>query len=266
MPLSGRGSVSKIDGAKCIYSKLCFAGPGAVGQYRADVSNMTATICVSEAGKELKVYDSLDALSSAPSGATIWVDLQTSDPQELTKVAAHFGLHELTIEDCLTPGHFPKIEDYGTYTFMIFRSLKSLSEIQDIWEHFAEEPEENKTDPARAAHVGHSDNEEDGRFTRKVAIYLAERFVITFRRHEISWLDAVVRQGCKIPERYLGLGTDAVAHHVVDVLVDRFLRGMGFFEAVIEKAEDNSVEDPDAFDMSHMLELKRALMWMRQVF
>ena len=225
---------------------------------------MSLAVFIHQTGLPLERYESLDVLKNAPEGATVWVDLETEDPKEMAAVAEHFGLHELTIEDCLTPGHFPKIEVFGTYVFLLLRSLKPWSVVEDIWKALSSQLEETDETIVRLAQKI-KENAEEGKLTRKIAIIFSRKFIITFRRREISWLDALVRQISQSPERYLALGTDALAHRVIDVLTDRFLRGINFFEGVIELAEDESVADPAHFDMGHVLELKRALGWLRQI-
>ncbi len=213
---------------------------------------------------EFQIFESLDSLKTIPPEATVWVDVETEEPEEMAILANHFGLHELAIEDCLTPGHFPKIEDYGHYVFMILRAIKPWSIVEDIWMALSSQLEESdETIKKMAERI--RENEEEGKLTRKIAIFLSEKFIITYRRREISWLDAVVRQISQTPERYLALGTDALAHRVIDVLTDRMLRGINFFDGVIEQAEDASVGLSGSFDLTHLLELKRALIWLRQI-
>ena len=216
-------------------------------------------------GRTLRRSDSLEGLHTLRPTDTVWVDLGSNDREELALVAAHFGLHELSVEDCLTPGHFPKVDDYGNYTFTILRSLKTGDEIEKVWEALASEPAENSTDPLRQTGPRQSENEEDGKLTRKLAVFLAEKFVITHRRHQQPWIQALVQQTAQSAEKYLAQGPDAVAHRIVDTLTDRFLHGLNFFEKIIEHAEDASLQSAHEFSMSQILELKRALMWLRQI-
>jgi magnesium transporter len=226
---------------------------------------MTVSILIHQPGRESsESFDSLAALSSIPEGAVVWVDIETEDPDELQVLSKRFGLHELAIEDCLTPGHFPKIEDYGDHVFFVLRALKPWSVVEDIWEALASQLQEKDETIQRLAQKI-KENAEEGRLTRKVSIFLANNFIITHRRREISWLDAVVRQITQSPERYLHLGTDVLAHRIIDVLTDRFHRGVDFFDNVIESSEDAIVEDPQKFDMGQILALKRALVWLRQI-
>ena len=223
---------------------------------------MCITLFIHEEGKPCQQYESLDPLSGASAEATIWVDIESAAPDELQQIATHFGLHELTVEDCLTPGHFPKLEDFGTYAFIVLRALKPWSAIEDLWQTLSADEEERQ---AQTTSLEEEEEDEEEKFTRKIAIYLSEKFLVTFRRREVPWFDALVRQISQSPDRYVSLGTDGLAHRIVDVMVDRFERGLDFFENIIEEIEDRSFRDPNDFDMAHVLELKRVLIVLRQI-
>lgn len=202
----------------------------------------------------LQSFDNLSELSRLDPGKTVWVDIESDAPEELTAIASQLGLHELTVEDCLTPGHFPKLEDYGSYTFIILRAIRPSYEVEEIWEKEISEmpPQQEQED-------------DDEKFTRKIAIYISERFIITYRRRTVPWLDAIVRQVQQHPDTSIALGTDVLAHRVIDVLVDRFTRGLGFFERLVDRMEYLTIQAPDAFDISAALDLKGELVWLRHI-
>lgn len=213
----------------------------------------------------LRKLDSIEGLKTLQPAETVWVDVAGTDRELMTSVAAHFSLHELSVEDCFTPGHFPKIEDYGQYAFMVLRGLKIGDEIESVWSALLVDPPGNQSDPQRLARRRQSENAEDGKLTRKLAIFLSEKFVITHRRHELPWFEAIVKQILQSPEKFLAQGPDIVAHRFIDALTDRFLHGLNFFEKIIEHVEDILVSSSRESSMSQILELKRALMWLRQI-
>ncbi len=213
---------------------------------------MSLSIIKFEQDEPCEFYNSLDELGDLSPGEQVWVDIETDNIAELTTVASYFGFHELTVEDCLTPGHFPKIDDYGGYLFMILRGFKPWSEVEEIWES---EDEEEIIDKEDVNHL----------FTRKIAIYLSQNFIVTHRRKEVAWLDAVVRQVQQSPDRLLRDGTEGIAHRVIDVLIDRFMRGMVFFDNIIDTFEDLALEDSDDFEVTDLFEVKRELSFLRQI-
>jgi magnesium transporter len=209
---------------------------------------MSFTVLIHESDQKLQVHENdLSALDDLSPSSVVWIDIESQDTEEVSKIAEYFDLHELTVEDCLTPGHFPKIDDYGAYLFMIFRGLKNWSDMETIWERTKEDlPIEEEDDVEES-------------FSRKISIYLSQHFIVTHRRKEVSWLDAIVRQVQQYPDRFIEQGTEVIAHKVIDVLVDRFMRNLSFFDDIIDRFEDLSIEQHDEFDISDLLELKHNL-------
>jgi magnesium transporter len=48
-----------------------------------------------------------------------WLDLQGPTDEQLQRIASNFGLHRLTVEDARTFNQGPKIEEYGSYIFLV---------------------------------------------------------------------------------------------------------------------------------------------------
>lgn len=71
------------------------------------------------------------------SGARIWIDLHGSDAEEQRQVLERvFRFHPLAVEDAIQESHVPKIDDYGSYLFLVFHTFKLGDERMDIdtWE------------------------------------------------------------------------------------------------------------------------------------
>lgn len=214
---------------------------------------MTVSVYIFKKDKTLLVEDSLEQLEKHIDGEEmLWIDIESDKQDELEKLGKHFGLHELTIEDCLTPGQAPKFEDFGHYLFFIFRAINPQSELPKI-------EEEDSIDANTEV-----DNEEE-ELTSSISLYLSENFVISHRMNELPWMDALLRQVKYRPKIFFEEGTNQLAHSIIDVLIDRFLRGLSFFEKQIDYLEDNVIEKPDDFEMHDVLELKRQLSTVRHI-
>lgn len=59
----------------------------------------------------------LDAYRAAP--GWIWLDATGSSPDEIKALGERFGFDTLALEDVLEPSHFPKIDDFGNYLFLV---------------------------------------------------------------------------------------------------------------------------------------------------
>ena len=200
--------------------------------------------CFSEA-TGLVESENLEVLKTAEFD-TVWIDVETNSAEEFQPIAEHFELHELTIEDCFTPNHSPKLENFRNYDFFVFRSLKYGTALEDSlatedWDEVEE------------------------KHTWAVNIYLGYKFIITHRREEVPWLDATFRQLAQRPERVFSGGVDSLIHRILDVMITRFMRSLRFFEIQIDSFEERALKKPEGFDMSAMLELKRDFTGVKQI-
>ena len=58
-----------------------------------------------------------DAL--ADPGALVWLDIEGPTGETVTMLGEEFGFHELALEDSIHPHQRPKIEQYGSYFFLV---------------------------------------------------------------------------------------------------------------------------------------------------
>jgi magnesium transporter len=100
----------------------------------------------------------------------VWLDVVDPTPDELTELAADFGLHPLAVKDCLDPEHLPKYEAFENHTFVILRAV--------------DESAPRTADTVQA-------------LTRKIAVFYGPAFLITIHRKDQAWLTAL-HQRCLV--------------------------------------------------------------------
>src|SRR2546426_3947561 len=52
-------------------------------------------------------------------GALLWLDIEGPTEEDMGMLGRAFGFHELALEDCLHPHQRPKIDQYGSYYFLV---------------------------------------------------------------------------------------------------------------------------------------------------
>lgn len=114
-----------------------------------------------------------------------WIDVTDPTEDELSRIAAEYDLHPASVADCLQPGHLPKYEEFDNHIFIILRLCY--------------------TQPASEA-----DSVQE--LTSKIAIFMAEHFIITIHRKE--WLPVE-----KISREYIQTGRCTDANYVLNVIV-----------------------------------------------
>ena len=98
----------------------------------------------------------------------IWLDVVDPTRDELSELVADYGLHPLSVNDCLDPEHLPKYEVFESHTFVILRAVD------------ADAPPTADTVQA---------------LTRKLAVFAGPSFVITIHRKDQTWLTALQQRG-----------------------------------------------------------------------
>jgi len=97
----------------------------------------------------------------SPQDGFHWIDLVAPTPEEFGEVAKDYGLHPTSVQDCLDPEHLPKYERIGSVVFIIVRAFD---------EHCS------------------ADADTVQELTRKVALFISDRFLITVHRKDQPFL------------------------------------------------------------------------------
>lgn len=137
-----------------------------------------------------------------------WIDVQDPNEADFERLSDEFHLPYLLVQDCLRPEHLPKYEFTGGAHFLMMRSFDEHAEsdansIQDL--------------------------------TRKVALFITEKQVITIHRIELDYLD-------NMRERFKSHHLPQTIQGVVHQLILSVIKS---YEDPIEKLQDEyeSFED-----------------------
>lgn len=141
------------------------------------------------------------AHSSTP--AFTWIDVVAPDRDELVAIAAEFGFHAMSVEDCLDPWHLPKHERIGETTFVILRvfdrdARPDASNVQEL--------------------------------TRKIAIFYKPGLVITIHRADLEEVRKL-----RVEFETAGAPDGCTETTVIGGLMNRVLDA---FETPLDRADD----------------------------
>lgn len=138
-----------------------------------------------------------------------WIDITAPTTEEFAAIAGKYGLHPALVSDCLQPGHLPKFERMEKYSFIIFRiyTENELPEADTVQE-----------------------------LTNKIAIFLADGFVLTIHRTKQTLFDglkeAVVQQKCGNSHELLNLLISACLN-TYDSPLQKLSKSVDYFEEVV---------------------------------
>lgn len=188
---------------------------------------------VTREGKLVSVATLAEALAGSQKGGFVWLDYIQPKKEELSLLIEPYGLHPLSIEDCLDENLIPKMDDFPRYTFFIFNTFNYDRQILTI---------------------------------REINVFLGADFLIT-----VNAADSADTHFLKNVERIMELnpkkilqGPSFLLHIILDYIVDRKLLVIDDFENDLDRAEESMIADVSVFDPAALINLRRYLFAMRR--
>ncbi len=173
-----------------------------------------------------------DLLPYRDSPHTTWIIVEgLQDVALLEALGQHFGIHVLTLEDILNCGQRPKLEDYGTYHFLVLKSLAIREGCLEI---------------------------------EQISFILGKNYIITFQEIPGDSFEAVrqrIRRGKGLIRK---AGPDYLLYALVDALVDEFFPILEKFGEQIEELEDQVILQPSPEILQRIHAVKRDLLVLRR--
>ena len=173
-----------------------------------------------------RVADVSDYLAQAET--VVWVDLCEPSKGQLRELAEELGLHELAVEDALSPHQRPKLDHYETHLFL-------------------------------SAHVVQLD---DGANLQKTEIdaFISERWLITVRKNDRFSMEPVLRRWDRSAD-LAKHGVSFLLYGLLDVIVDDYFdtvqRFDDFYDEISESIFSEHPLDPSK--QRDWFQMRRAL-------
>jgi len=188
--------------------------------WRADASG-AATVDPAEAVK----------LAMADAG-TVWIDFDCEEQATLEQLLAPLQVHPLAIEDMVQQINRPKVDNYGSYLYVVMHSAR--------WE------------------------QDDKVTLREIDILVGERFIVTYHDGTTRSVASAHEVLPRRPE-ILAKGPAEMLHFLLDVLVDHYLPIMDQLADEIDQLEHLVFRAADREAHSRILRLKRGMAALRRV-
>ena len=154
----------------------------------------------------------------------VWLGLYEPSADDLSAVAAAFGLHPLAVEDATYNHQRPKLERYDGSLFAVLKTIRYV-------EH---------------AEVSASSEIVE---TGQIMVFVGADFVVTIRRGAHGELQAL-RAELEARPHLLARGPATVLHAIADHVVDEYLKVADLMETDIDAIEnavfDHRIRFPDA--------------------
>ncbi|MCH8992120.1 MAG: magnesium/cobalt transporter CorA [Acidobacteria bacterium] len=166
-------------------------------------------------------------------GIVFWVDIQAPSNEESYVLTGDFGFHPLAIEDAIAEAPAPKVDDYGSYLFVVFQIADYTAGAE-------------------------------GLSTKAIDVFLLRNGVVTVRSEPVGPLEAVARR-CANDERIMSRGADFFFHTLLDHMVDHYDHTLERIEDEVDAVEHEVFQDPDDNVIRRVFNLKRDLASLKRI-
>ena len=173
-----------------------------------------------------------------------WVDLfdpemptgaQTNEGQTqlTTLLSGVFGFHPLSIEDALSESHVPKVDDWGSYVYIVLHAVRFDASMDDV-------------------------------DTNEVDIFLGQNFLVTHHTEDIAALERQWRNVLR-DERHTRRGPDYCLYELCDAIAADYMPCMDAMDEIIDRIEDQVFDKPEPRTVGKIFKLKSAVLNLRRV-
>lgn len=136
----------------------------------------------------------------------VWVDFCKPTQDELVELRDELGLHELAIEDALSPHQRPKLDHYESHMFL-------------------------------SAHAVHVDPVTNELAETEVNAFINTRWIITVRKNESFPMESVVRRWDRSTD-LAKHGVSFLLYGLLDVIVDEYFDTVQFFDEYYDEVSE----------------------------
>ena len=163
-----------------------------------------------------------------------WINIDgVHDVELIEKLGNHFELHPLIMEDIVNTQQRPKIDDSGSYIFIVLRMLQ-----------YDEDAKEVKSE--------------------QVSLILGANFVLSFQESVGDVFEPVRDRLRKNKGRIRKMGADYLAYTLLDAVVDNYFVAMEKLGEIIEDIEDTLVTQPTPNTLQTIHSLKSEAISLRK--
>jgi magnesium transporter len=173
------------------------------------------------------------ASALAESAGLLWLDLDGEPPESCEPILrGTFGFHPLAVDDALAESHVPKLDDWGSYLYVVLHSVHAAN------------PEELHT--------------------HELDLFVGPRFLVTHREEPIEGLESLWAAAHRDP-RLLGRGCEHLLYRLVDELISGHLPVIEGIDAEVERLEEQILDRPGRRALEQALRCKRGLLLLRRI-
>jgi magnesium transporter len=168
-------------------------------------------------------------------GSMLWVDFSGESPEASEPVLRQaFAFHPLAVDDALKESHVPKVDDWGSYLYVVLHAVELDREGATALD------------------------------TLEVDAFLGANYLVTHQTRPVAAIDRLW-DACQRDERHLAKSSAHLLYTLADELVADYMPVVEGFDKVIDRLEDQIFAQPSPSLLEEVFALKRALVHLRRI-
>lgn len=161
----------------------------------------------------------------------VWIDFDCEDERAARETLAPLAIHDLVLEDMVMQVNRPKVDNYGSYLYLVLHSAR--------WD-------------------------EDRAHLRELDFVVGDRYLITYHDGSTRSIAAAHEVLARRPE-LLAAGPGPLLHFILDLLVDHYLPIMDKIADEIDEIEERVLDPRASAEYARVLQLKRGMSALRRI-
>ncbi|MDR3195618.1 MAG: magnesium transporter CorA family protein [Endomicrobium sp.] len=170
----------------------------------------------------------------------VWIDIHLENHElthdETLLLSEAFKFHEMSIEDCLFPQYYPKIEEFENY---VFGAAHGIQLKPNYFQEF-----------------------EDSIY--ELNFFIGKGFIITVHTEELFFLETLYEKAKARPQIEMKR-FENLLYNIFNKVVSSYEFTLEKIDDKMEALEDDILEDPETENMEEILDIKKVIFAMRKI-
>jgi magnesium transporter len=195
---------------------------------------MISVIEFNKPTKEVSVHENVDwrKFQMQPDHL-YWWDLFNLTDDETLILSEKFHFHPLAIEDCIADVHYPKVDYYESYLYLVMHGVDLDA------------------------------SKQEGFAPKELDVFLSKQYLVTYHEKDSRSITEVKRRVQeKVPLFEFGL--DFLLYSIIDVMVVHYLPVLDSIEDQLDDTEEHIFSEAKPELLRHILALKRTVLRLKK--
>ncbi len=185
-----------------------------------------------------QVHSNLEAIDIAfnlHQGNLLWVDFDNEPPAGSEQILVKtFSFHPLAVDDALQESHYPKIDDWGQYLYIVLHGVTL-----DAADH-------DRVD------------------TQELDIFLGANYIVTLHDEPIAAIEKVWRSA-QSDLRHAKGGVDHLLYRITDEMTAGFMPVVESFDESVDELESKIFSHAGSSTVEQIFRIKRSVLYLRRI-